>query len=102
MHEVDKYGIGKIMQMTFDYLGDCPLHLSFDVDALDPSVAPATGTVSLFNTARQRRTYIQRGTLYLRDNPRDWTVGIHGHHGSQSFTWKGRGCAYPDCRRNFD
>ena len=45
MHEVDKYGIGKVMEMTLDYLGhDCPLHLSFDVDALDPSVAPATGT----------------------------------------------------------
>ncbi|KAI8912572.1 hypothetical protein EDD86DRAFT_201725 [Gorgonomyces haynaldii] len=45
MHEVDKYGIGKIMEMTFDYLGrDTPIHLSFDVDAMDPSVAPATGT----------------------------------------------------------
>ena len=40
MHEVDKYGIGKVMDMAFAHLGhDCPLHLSFDVDALDPSVA---------------------------------------------------------------
>jgi hypothetical protein len=45
MREVDKYGIGKIMEMTLDYLGpNTPLHLSFDVDALDPTVAPATGT----------------------------------------------------------
>ncbi|KAL5037122.1 hypothetical protein BDV3_006662 [Batrachochytrium dendrobatidis] len=45
MHEVDKYGIGKIMEMAYDYLGrSSPIHLSFDVDALDPSVAPATGT----------------------------------------------------------
>jgi arginase len=45
MHEVDRYGIGKVMEMVLDYLGPgCPLHLSFDVDALDPSVAPATGT----------------------------------------------------------
>ncbi|KAI9011285.1 arginase [Gaertneriomyces semiglobifer] len=45
MHEVDKYGIGKVVEMAIDYLGrDKPIHLSFDVDALDPSVAPATGT----------------------------------------------------------
>lgn len=45
MHEVDKYGIGEIMKMALAHLGaDCPIHLSFDVDALDPSVAPATGT----------------------------------------------------------
>ncbi|KND00247.1 arginase [Spizellomyces punctatus DAOM BR117] len=45
MHEVDKYGIGKVVEMALDYLGrDKPVHLSFDVDALDPSVAPATGT----------------------------------------------------------
>ncbi|KAI9355996.1 Ureohydrolase [Zopfochytrium polystomum] len=45
MHEVDRWGIGKVVDMALDYLGrDRPLHLSFDVDALDPSVAPATGT----------------------------------------------------------
>ncbi|KAJ3043832.1 Arginase, catabolizes arginine to ornithine and urea, partial [Rhizophlyctis rosea] len=45
MSDVDKHGIGNIMEMALDYLGrECPLHLSFDVDALDPTVAPATGT----------------------------------------------------------
>ena len=45
MHEVDKYGIGKIMEMALEYLGNKdPIHLSFDVDAFDPSVVPATGT----------------------------------------------------------
>lgn len=45
MHAIDKLGIAKVMEETFDYLGrECPLHLSFDVDALDPTVAPATGT----------------------------------------------------------
>lgn len=45
MHEVDRYGIGNVVDMAIQYLGpDCPIHLSFDVDALDPSVAPATGT----------------------------------------------------------
>ncbi|KAI8824478.1 uncharacterized protein EV422DRAFT_565167 [Fimicolochytrium jonesii] len=45
MHDVDKHGIGKIVEMAIEYLGkDKPIHLSFDVDALDPTVAPATGT----------------------------------------------------------
>ena len=45
MYEVDKYGIGGVVDAALDYLGrDTPIHLTFDVDALDPSVAPATGT----------------------------------------------------------
>ncbi|KAI9144901.1 arginase [Paraphysoderma sedebokerense] len=47
MHEVDKYGIGRVMEMALDHVNpkrDRPIHLSYDVDALDPSVAPATGT----------------------------------------------------------
>jgi arginase len=47
MHDVDKYGIGKVVNMALDHVNperDRPIHLSFDVDALDPSVAPATGT----------------------------------------------------------
>lgn len=47
MHDVDKYGIGKVVDMALDHVNpdrDRPIHLSFDVDALDPSVAPATGT----------------------------------------------------------
>ena len=47
MHEVDKYGIGKVVEMALDHVNpkrDLPIHLSFDVDAFDPSVAPSTGT----------------------------------------------------------
>ncbi|PSR83035.1 hypothetical protein PHLCEN_2v5839 [Hermanssonia centrifuga] len=47
MHEVDKYGIGQVVKMALDHVnpkGDLPIHLSFDVDALDPTVAPSTGT----------------------------------------------------------
>lgn len=47
MREVDKYGIGRVMEMAMDHLlgdGARPIHLSFDIDAVDPSVAPATGT----------------------------------------------------------
>ncbi|KZT39231.1 Ureohydrolase [Sistotremastrum suecicum HHB10207 ss-3] len=47
MHEVDKYGIGQVVEKALDHVNpgrDRPIHLSFDVDALDPSVAPSTGT----------------------------------------------------------
>ncbi|PAV23813.1 arginase [Pyrrhoderma noxium] len=47
MHEVDKYGIGRVVEMALDHVNPDrtrPIHLSFDVDALDPSVAPSTGT----------------------------------------------------------
>ena len=47
MHHVDKYGIGKVVEMALDHVNpnrDLPIHLSFDVDALDPTVAPSTGT----------------------------------------------------------
>ena len=48
MHEIDKHGIGTVVKMALDYInpnGDRPIHLSFDVDALDPTVAPSTGTI---------------------------------------------------------
>ncbi|KAF9292942.1 hypothetical protein BKA57DRAFT_480850 [Linnemannia elongata] len=47
MHEVDKYGIAKVVEMAIEHVspgGSRPIHLSFDVDALDPTVAPSTGT----------------------------------------------------------
>ncbi|CAG8674723.1 2602_t:CDS:2, partial [Scutellospora calospora] len=47
MNHVDKYGIGKVVEMALDAVNpkrDRPIHLSFDVDALDPTVAPSTGT----------------------------------------------------------
>ncbi|KAK9899740.1 arginase [Cystobasidium minutum MCA 4210] len=47
MHHVDKWGIGRVVEMALDAVNpnrDRPIHLSFDVDACDPSVAPSTGT----------------------------------------------------------
>ncbi|KAF3853044.1 hypothetical protein F7725_013732 [Dissostichus mawsoni] len=47
MTEVDQLGVAKVMEETCDYLSDKvkkPIHLSYDVDAIDPSVTPATGT----------------------------------------------------------
>jgi hypothetical protein len=36
MSHIDRYGIGGVMKMATDYLGDRPLHLSYDIDACDP------------------------------------------------------------------
>jgi len=45
MHDIDKHGIGRVMEMALGHIGnDTPIHLSFDVDALDPLWAPSTGT----------------------------------------------------------
>lgn len=47
MHEVDELGIGRVVTLALDYVNpmrDRPVHLSFDIDTLDPSVAPSTGT----------------------------------------------------------
>lgn len=47
MHDVDKHGIGKVVEMALNAVNparDRPIHLSYDVDALDPLVAPSTGT----------------------------------------------------------
>lgn len=47
MHDVNKYGIAQVVEMALDHVNphrNKPIHLSYDVDALDPSVVPATGT----------------------------------------------------------
>ncbi len=47
MYHVDKYGINKVVQMALDKVNPdrtLPVHLSYDVDAIDPLFVPATGT----------------------------------------------------------
>jgi len=51
MQQIDKYGIGKVVEMSFDHLASSaedkqlpPLHLSVDIDSCDPFLAPSTGT----------------------------------------------------------
>ena len=45
MNDIDRHGIGKVMDMALGWIGsDTPIHLSFDIDALDPMWAPSTGT----------------------------------------------------------
>ncbi|XP_053130463.1 arginase-2, mitochondrial isoform X2 [Hemicordylus capensis] len=47
MRDIDRLGIHKVMERTFEHLlgrVQRPIHLSFDIDAFDPTLAPATGT----------------------------------------------------------
>merc|ERR1712050_388876 len=49
MHEVDKWGIGPVMDMVMHRINphnDRPIHLTFDIDGCDPSISPGTGTCS--------------------------------------------------------
>ena len=41
---VHENGVDAVIQATRKILGDRPVYLSFDIDCLDPSVAPGTGT----------------------------------------------------------
>jgi len=47
MTEVRQFGIERVMEMTLEHLvpnKDKPIHLSFDVDGIDPEDIPSTGT----------------------------------------------------------
>jgi arginase len=45
MRYIDEHGMRRVMEEALDGLdGDTHLHVSFDVDFLDPSIAPAVGT----------------------------------------------------------
>lgn len=45
MYDVDRLGVGKVMEETLAYFSDKKdIHLSFDIDAIDPFYAPHTGT----------------------------------------------------------
>jgi len=46
MHEIDRIGMPRVMEETIDYLRDKTdgIHVSFDMDGIDPSEAPGVGT----------------------------------------------------------
>lgn len=61
MTEVDRLGIGKVMEEALAYLlgrKKRPIHLSFDVDGLDPSITPATGTPVVGGLSLREGIYI--------------------------------------------
>ena len=46
-HDIDKHGIDYVMEHAIESVNPglrYPMHVSYDIDALDPAVSPATGT----------------------------------------------------------
>ncbi|GAA6228528.1 arginase-1-like [Lates japonicus] len=61
MSEVDQLGVARVMEETCDYLFSKvkkPIHLSYDIDAIDPSVTPATGTPVVGGLTYREGVYI--------------------------------------------
>ncbi|XP_076024054.1 arginase-1 [Genypterus blacodes] len=61
MSEVDRLGVARVMEETCDYLSvraKKPIHLSYDIDAIDPSVTPATGTPAAGGLTYREGVYI--------------------------------------------
>ncbi|KAJ5914459.1 hypothetical protein N7504_003342 [Penicillium tannophilum] len=57
--EIDEIGVAGIVKRTLDVVGDNPVYLSIDIDVLDPSIAPATGTPESGGwTTRELKRYI--------------------------------------------
>jgi agmatinase len=44
MHDVRRLGIDAVVERTIQMVGDDPVYLTVDIDALDPAFAPGTGT----------------------------------------------------------
>jgi len=87
MHDIDRYGIGKVMDMALGWIGSAtPIHLSFDIDALDPQWAPSTGTAVRGGLTLREGDFIaecvaETGSLIALDlvevNPSLETQGAH-------------------------
>ncbi|XP_029454714.1 arginase-2, mitochondrial [Rhinatrema bivittatum] len=61
MRDIDRLGIQKVMERTFEQLisrRKRPVHLSFDIDAFDPTLAPGTGTPVLGGLTYREGIYI--------------------------------------------
>lgn len=61
MHHIDRYGIGSVVQMALDRINpglSRPIHLSYDVDAIDPIFVSATGTPVRGGLTFREGTYI--------------------------------------------
>lgn len=67
MHEIDRLGMTKVIEETIDYLSDCDgVHLSLDLDGLDPSDAPGVGT-PVVGGISYRESHLAMEMLYDAD-----------------------------------
>ncbi|GAA5172532.1 agmatinase [Modicisalibacter zincidurans] len=57
--------LAPLMAEVREQMGDGPVYISFDIDGLDPSVAPGTGTVEMGGLTAQQGLEIVRGAWGL-------------------------------------
>jgi guanidinopropionase len=61
IEEVMEHGPDHIMDETRDIIGEAPVYVSFDIDCLDPSIAPGTSTPEIGGlTAREAQRMLRR------------------------------------------
>jgi len=65
MYDIDRLGIGRVMEETLSYLKHKELHLSFDIDAIDPFFAPHTGTFFFLSFSVAIKTVFPSAKLKL-------------------------------------
>lgn len=61
MQDVDRHGISQVMSMAMskiDPYNNRPIHLTLDVDGIDPAVAPGTGTLARGGLSYRETHYI--------------------------------------------
>ncbi len=59
--EVDRLGVPAVIAAARQVVGDGPVYLSFDIDALDPAFAPGTGTPEIDGLTTREAQAILRG-----------------------------------------
>ncbi|SCV03776.1 LAME_0H13124g1_1 [Lachancea meyersii CBS 8951] len=103
MYHVDRYGLNAVIEMALQAInpdGTSPIHLSYDVDAVDPLFVPATGTPvrggltlreSLFLSERIAETGRLVALDVMECNP---SLAIHDLHVIDTIS---AGCAIARC-----
>jgi len=64
--EIDVMGIDAVIAKARAVVGDCPVYVSFDVDSIDPGLAPGTGTPEVGGLSTREALAILRGLQGLR------------------------------------
>ena len=61
MEDVVEMGIDAVIRQVHELIGDCPVYLTFDIDALDPAFAPGTGTPEIGGFTTREALKLVRG-----------------------------------------
>jgi hypothetical protein len=90
MHDVDKYGISKVVEMALNRVnpgGKLPIHLSFDIDALDPFVAPSTVYPVCWTAPSEKYDWYSSPKRRLTEDSRSEMAVIFARHCGRLDCW---------------